>query len=100
MVVQIDNPANKSMHYGDEVFVKNLKMPDKLPSKTLYSDREAEQRFNQIQADIFEKQKHAKPKEVTKFPMILKILLLGSSALALLFKGKSIFKGLKNIFTR
>ena len=100
MVVQIDNPANKSMHYGDQVFAKDLTMPDKLPTKTLYSDREAEQRYNQIQADIFQKQKKAKPKEIIKFPMILKILLGVGGTLAVLFKGKTIFKWVKDVLTR
>ncbi len=100
MVVQIENPANKSMHYGDEVFAKNLSMPDKLPKKMLYSDREAEQRYNEIQADIFQKQKKAKPKEVVKFPMVLKILLGVGATLALLFKGKTIFNWAKDVLTR
>lgn len=100
MVVEIDNPANKHMHYGDGVIVKNLEVPDKLPKRILYSNSDANQKFEQIQADIYNGQKHAKPIENVKTPTIIKILLGVTGAAAILLGGKKILKTIKNIFTK
>jgi len=98
MVVEIENPANRSMKYGDRVLVKSMEVPDKLPTKVVYSNAEANRIYNKIEHDIYEDQKRAKPYEKTKFPTVLKILLGGIGLGAIILKGKSILKYLKNIF--
>ncbi len=97
MVEQVDNPANKSMHYGNHS-VGILNPPNKLPKCVLYSAREGDKMFNQMEHDLYVGQKKAKPPERHKFPLILKI----AGAIAILggivFSGKGILSGIKNIF--
>jgi len=100
MTVEIENPANSVMHYGTNVFVKDLVVPDKLPANKIYSAAEADAKFNQIQRDIYEGERKAKPIETTKFPMVLKILLGIGGTFAMVFKGKTILRALKNIILR
>ena len=71
MVEQIDNPANKIMHYGS-TNVGVLYPPDKLPKVQVYSYKEGEQIYNQMQYDLYQTQKQAKAPEKHKFPTILK----------------------------
>ena len=100
MVEQVENPANKALHYGN-VNVGILTPPNKLPQVELYSSKKANQEYNQMQYDLFVKQKQAKPPQYRKkFPTILKII--GGVAIiscAIIFK-KSIIKFIKNIFSK
>lgn len=100
MVVQVDNPANKHMHNGDTPIVKTVDAPGFLPKKYLYSDYEAQKRYNQLQMDIYESQKHVKAPDKRKFPAVLKIILgAGAIALGVIFR-KDIWKFVTNIFKR
>ncbi|MDE6139239.1 MAG: hypothetical protein K2F57_07190 [Candidatus Gastranaerophilales bacterium] len=97
MVVEIENPANKNMHYGDKLPVGVISAPERLPKRTLYSNYEAEKSYNQLQYDIYQSQKHTKPPKKGKFPTVLKILLGTITAgCAIIFK-KDIFRFIKNI---
>ena len=98
MVEQVDNIANRNMHYGDIVPVKNLTAPDYLPKKTLYSDREASAIYNQMSNDVYEASKHASPYHKTKFPTVLKILLGIGGIATLAYFRKDVCKFFKNIF--
>lgn len=99
MVEQIDNPANKSMHYGSSN-VGILNPPNKLPQVVLYSPKQANYEYNQMQYDIYQKQKQAKPPNPHKFPTILKIVGgLAATAGILIFK-KDIMKFIKGLFKR
>ncbi len=98
MVEQIDNPANKIMHYGNSS-VGILTPPDKFPSVQLYSYKEGERIYNQMQYDIYQKQKHAKPPE-KGFPAILKIAFTGIAISSLAIFRKDITKFVKNLFKR
>lgn len=100
MTVEIENTANTNMHYGTKPPVINYTAPDKLPAKIVYSPREADVKFKEIQNDIYQGEKKAKPLQTNKFPMILKILLGGAGLYALLFKGKTVFNAVKNIILR
>lgn len=100
MVEQIDNPANKTMHYGS-TNVGILTPPNKLPTVELYSAKKANQEYNQMQRDLFVNQQKAKPPhDRKKFPTILK-LIGGVTVISsiVLFK-KQIFKFIKNIFKK
>lgn len=95
--LQIDNPANKSMHYG-QLHVGVLTPPDSIPKVTLYSEKEADKRYHEMQYDIYQKQKQAKPPKKSKFPSILKYLgaIIGISG-AIIFR-KDITKFIRKIF--
>ncbi len=100
MVEQVDNPANKSMHYGN-INVGVLTPPNKLPKVELYSAKKANEEYNQMQRDLFINQQKAKPPhDRKKFPTILKILggvtLISS---VILFK-KQVWNFIKNIFKK
>lgn len=96
MVVEIENPANKNMHYGDKVPVGVINAPDRLPKKFIYSNYDAEKRYNELQYDIYQTQKHTKPPKKGKFPTVLKIILgTVAVACAVIFK-KDILKYIKN----
>lgn len=99
MVEQIDNPANKAMHYGSPN-VGILNPPDKLPTVTLYSPTEAEKQYNKMQYDIYDKQQHTKAPDKHKFPKILKILggIIGIGTV--LIFGKNLLKYAKGLFKR
>ena len=99
MVVEIENPANRAMYYApDRVLVKSVEVPDRLPQKVVYSNQEADRIHAQIERDVYEGQKHAKPLSQTKFPTVLKILGGAIALTAVIFKGKAILNFLKNIF--
>lgn len=97
MVEQIDNPANKSMHYGNHR-VGLLNPPDKLPKTVLYSGREGDRMFNQMEHDLYVGQKHANPPERHKFPLILKIIGGATVLLSGMFCFKGIRKFVKKLF--
>lgn len=99
MVVEIENPANRAIRYEpDRILVKSIAVPDRLPKKVLYSNQEANRIYNEIERDIYESQKRAKPYSENKFPAVLKILGGAIALFAVIFKGKSLLKMLKNIF--
>ncbi len=97
MVVEIENPANKNMHYGDKQPVGVITAPDRLPKRTLYSNIEAERMYNQLQYDIYETQKHTKPPKKGDFPTVLKFVTGTLTAGAAIVFRKDIFKFLKNL---
>lgn len=100
MVVQVDNPANRHMHNGDKPVVTVIDAPGYLPKRYLYSDYEAQKRYNQMQMDIYETQKHTKAPDRRKFPTVLKILLgIGAVTLGVIFR-KDIVKGIKTLFNK
>ena len=100
MVVQVDNPANKHMHNGDLPVVKIISAPGFLPKRYLYSDYEAQKRYNQMQMDIYETQKNTKSPDRHKFPTVLKILLAaGTVAFGFIFR-KDLAKFVKNLFKK
>lgn len=98
MVEQIDNPANKIMHYGNPN-VGILNPPDKFPVVQVYSYKEGEKIYNQMQYDIYQKQQKAKPPE-KNFPTILKIGFFGIGISSLVLFRKDITKFVKNLFKR
>jgi hypothetical protein len=100
MVVQVDNPANKHMHNGDTPVVKTIDAPGFLPKRYLYSDYEAQKRFNALQTDIYETQKHTKAPDRRKFPTVLKIIIAaGTLALGVIFR-KDLAKFVKGLFKK
>lgn len=99
MVEQIDNPANKSMHYG-RTNVGILNPPNKLPNVVLFSPQQANYEYDQMQYDIYQKQKHAKPPTPQEFPTILKIIGGMAAAGGILIFKKDIIKYLKGLFKK
>ena len=100
MVVQVDNPANKHMHNGDTPVVKTINAPGFLPKRYLYSDYEAQKRYNAMQLDIYETQKHTKAPDRRKFPTVLKIIIAaGTVTLGVIFR-KDLPKFIKGIFKK
>lgn len=96
--LQIENPSNKALHYGNVYTVGVINPPDQLPKVRLYSEKEAMQVYNAMQHDLYVGQQKAKPpKSSRKFPMILKILTgtVGIAA-AIIFK-KDIIKFVKGL---
>ena len=70
--LRVENPENRPMHYGDFT-VGRLNPPDYIPKYRLYSYFDGEKRYNEIQHDLYESSKKAKPKKKTSTPLILKI---------------------------
>jgi hypothetical protein len=100
MVVQVDNPANQHMHNGDTPVVKTIDAPGFLPKRYLYSDYEAQKRFNALQTDIYETQKHTKAPDRRKFPTVLKIIIAaGTLALGVIFR-KDLVKFVRGLFKK
>lgn len=100
VVEQIDNPANRSMHYGDRVPVGTIAAPNTLPKRVLYSNKEAERIYNEMQYDIYQTQKHTKKPSKGKFPMVLKIVIgVGLLASVVSFR-KGIWSKLKGLFSK
>lgn len=98
VVEQIKNPANKSMHYGDKPPIGVITAPDKVPKKVLYSNAQAERIYNQMQYDLYQSEKHAKPPKKGEFPLILKILTGSAGIILGITYRKDISKHLKKIF--
>lgn len=98
VVEQIDNPANKHMHYGDKPPIGVINAPNKLPQKVVYSNAQANKIYNQMQYDLYQSEKYAKPPKKGKFPTILKILI-GTVGITLgyIFR-KDLGKLLKKVF--
>lgn len=98
MVVEVTNPANKPMHYGDQPVITAIAAPEKLPSRIIYSGFEARKQYEQMEADIYDGVKKAKKIEKHKFPSVLKWALgIAGIASAVIFR-KNIAKFFKKIF--
>ncbi|CDE99951.1 unknown [Clostridium sp. CAG:813] len=50
--LQVDNPANKQMHYG-QTSVGILTPPNRLPKVLVYSGIEAQKRYDDMQHDLY-----------------------------------------------
>lgn len=94
--LQVDNPANKQMHYG-QTSVGILTPPDKLPKVQVYSGIDAQNQYNQMQQDLYVSEKKAHKLEKKGFPKILKILGAGITAIVLFKCRKDIFAGIKKL---
>lgn len=82
--LQVENPANAQMHYGNNNLIGVLVPPDRIQSTTLYSFKEGRELFNTLNKDIYQSQKHATAKK-RGTPLGVKILL-GIGAAILSFK--------------
>lgn len=102
MKVEVSNPANSSMHYGDSPVISSVNAPEKLPSRIIYSGIEARKQFEQMEVDIYNGVRKAKPIEKHKFPNVLKWALgIAGVASAVIFRKdltKFFRKILKNPF--
>lgn len=97
--LQTENPLNKQMHYGKPLNVGILNPPDKLPKVVVYSESEANRRYNNIQHDLYIDQKNAPAYKKKKgFPAILKILGGLAAAASLIIFRKDIIKYFKKLF--
>lgn len=97
MVVQVDNPANKQMHYGTKPPVGTISAPDRLPSKIIYSEKDALDLYNKIQTELYYDEQRAKAKSKRKFPLVLKILFGMTGAASLIIFRKDLGKFLKGL---
>lgn len=109
MVVEVSNPANSNMHYGDKPAVGVISAPDKLPNRVLYTNVQANREYNEIQYDIYKTQKEhdrmiKKPKSKKSW-----FVIIGAAALittAVIFRKKigtvcsSVFGKIKNLFKK
>ncbi len=68
----VESVSNPNMHYGN-VDVGVIIPPDKLPHKVIYSSKEGQRIYNDMQRDLYENSKKAQPPK-RKFPLVLKIL--------------------------
>lgn len=108
MVVEVANPSNSPMHYGDKPAVTTLTAPDALPNRVLYTNVEANRIYNELQYDIYQTQKRhdsliKKPKGKTWLKIAAAVALV---TLAVVFRknianlaGKA-YRKVKNIFHR
>lgn len=109
MVVEVFNPANNNMHYGDKPSVGLISAPDKLPNRVLYTNAQANREYNDIQYDIYQTQKEhdrmiKKPKSKKAWiGIIVGVALLTT---AIIFRKKissaatSVFGKIKNLFKK
>ena len=97
--LQVDNPANKSMHYG-QTSVGILTPPNSLPKANVYSGIEAQKRYDEMQQDLFLSEKKAKKYEKKGFPTILKIIGGGALIAGTLAYRRKIWKGIKKLLHR
>mgnify|MGYP007099290598 FL=1 len=94
--LQVDNPANKAMHYR-QTSVGILNPPDRLPKVTVYSGVEAQKRYDEMQHDLYISEKRAKKYEKRGFPTILKIIGGGAIIAGIIKCRKNIWKGIKKL---
>ena len=107
MVVEVSNPLNQHMHYGDKPVAGIISASDALPNRILYTNTNANRVYNDMQYEIYQTAKHTPPPSKGQFPPILKIagglLALGT---AIIFRKKiwtfciNSFNKFKNIFKR
>ncbi len=109
MVVEVTNPANSNMHYGDKPAVGVISAPDKLPNRVLYTNAQANREYNDIQYDIYQTQKEhdrliKKPKSKKGWFVALGIIALITTAIIFRKKFgalcKSVFGKIKNVFKK
>jgi|GEM_PF-1619053 hypothetical protein len=100
VVEQIDNPANRNMHYGDKVSVGTISAPSSLPKRVLYSNKEAERIYSEMQHDIYQTQKHTKKPSKGKFPMVLKILIGAGLLAGIVTCRKNLWSKFKSLFSK
>ena len=108
MVVEVTNPANSSMHYGDKPPVGLISAPDALPNRVLYTNAQANREYNDLQYDIYQTQKEHD--RIIKKPKLKTVLtILGVAAvvtLAVVFRknianfAKSATTKIKNLFRK
>ena len=109
MEVEVTNPANSPMHYGDYPVVGIIKPPDALPNRILYTNAEANRVYNDIQYDIYQTQKEhdriiKKPKNWSTFFKI--VVGAALATLAIVYRKniaqffKSAFQKIKGWFTK
>jgi len=78
MVVEVPNPVNSYMHYGDrDPVVSVIDAPDYMPKRIWYSNNEANKTYNELQHDIYQTAKQTKKPKKGKFPTVLKIVGAG-----------------------
>ena len=102
MVVEVENPVNKSMHSGDKPPVSVIEAANKLPNRVLYTNTDANRVYNELQYDIFQTQKEHdralnSPKK--KKGIIVAALFAGVVVTGIIFR-KNISNFFKNIFAR
>ena len=108
MVVEVTNPANNNMHYGDKPAVGIISAPDALPNRVLYTNAEANRTYNDLQYDIYQTQKvhdrlikKPKPKTLLKIAGAIVVVTLG-----IVFRknivsfGKNVYSKIKNLFRK
>ena len=109
MEVEVTNPANSPMHYGDKPPVGVIDAPDALPNRVLYTNVEANRTYNDMQYDIYQTQKEhdrllKKPKNWKKWLTVLAAAALVTAAVIyrknILSFGKSVVAKVKNLFTK
>lgn len=108
MVVEVTNPANNPMHYGDTPPIGVISAPDQLPNRVLYTNVEANRIYNDLQYDIYQTQKEHD--RLIKKPKRKKVLIgLAVAALvvsAVVFRknimsfGKNVIDKVKNLFKK
>lgn len=108
MEVEVSNPANMPMHYGDKPAVGVISAPDALPNRILYTNTGANKVYNDIQYDIYQTQKeHGRLIKKSQRKKSL-LILFGIAAIALAFVfrknitafGKNAIGKVKNLFSK
>ncbi|MBD5401945.1 hypothetical protein HDR58_03965 [bacterium] len=98
--LQTENSTNSHMHYGQPYTIGVLNPPDRLPRVTVYSFKEGEKQYRQMEYDIYQGSKKAKAPEKHKFPKVLKILGgIVIAAGAFIFR-KNILNSIKGLFKK
>ena len=97
MVVQVDNPLNKSMHTGGCCTGLQLDVPPKVTLPPTFTPTKSNKQYQELQQDVYTSINKAKPKENLKFPKILKILI-GAMGLGFIYLArKDILSGLVHL---
>lgn len=92
----INNPANNSMKNGD-IVLGVMSPPDSLPQYQIYNWSEGQKTFNNLQYDVYQESKSAKPiSEKKGFPKIYKWLIgIAAAGVLVLLSLKPINKLIK-----
>ena len=103
MVVQVDNPSNKSMHTGGCCIGLQLDVPPKVTLLPTFTPTKTNKQFQELQQDVYTSINNAKPKENLKFPTILKFIICAMGLGILYVARKDILTSLvslKNLILR
>ena len=73
MVVEVSNPLNQHMHYGDKPVAGVIAASDALPNRIMYTNTNANRVYNDMQYEIYQTAKHTPTPSKGKFPPILTI---------------------------